>query len=276
MKMRYGFLIFGFVISTWGLCWYFLAGASWLGIPYALNDSYLTWGDRGTFGDMFGSVNALFSGLAFAGLICTLLVQLKEFKAQREELELTRKAYEGQKGVLEDQQKVMDQQREQIDIQVFESAFFQLFKVYQGRIEALSVGFGSKLIEGPRSFKRALDSIEGTINLQHLNNQEQKTNHLKDAYRGYFNKTDGVFHSYANSLEVLLKYIEHAPKDRQIVYQNIVAGIIMPQEFEIIVRFAVLKENASFKKVLNKYCILDKINKKTLPHSIYYDELMGS
>lgn len=47
--------------------------------------------DRGTFGDMFGSVNALFSGLALAGIILTILLQHKELKLQREELILTRK-----------------------------------------------------------------------------------------------------------------------------------------------------------------------------------------
>ncbi len=41
-------------------------------------------------GDMFGSLSALSSGLAFARLISTLLMQRKELALQREELELTR------------------------------------------------------------------------------------------------------------------------------------------------------------------------------------------
>lgn len=32
------------------------------------------WSNRGTFGDLFGAVNALFSGLAFAGLIYTIVL----------------------------------------------------------------------------------------------------------------------------------------------------------------------------------------------------------
>lgn len=35
--------------------------------------------DRGLFGDMFGAINALFSGLAFAGIVYTMLVQRAEF-----------------------------------------------------------------------------------------------------------------------------------------------------------------------------------------------------
>ena len=46
--------------------------------------------ERGQFGDSFGAVNALFSGLAFAGLISALFLQRNELQLQREELRLTR------------------------------------------------------------------------------------------------------------------------------------------------------------------------------------------
>lgn len=48
----------------------------------------------GEIGDIYGSVNAIFSGLAFAGIIITILLQRKELKSQREELEDTRKEFE--------------------------------------------------------------------------------------------------------------------------------------------------------------------------------------
>jgi hypothetical protein len=45
----------------------------------------------GTFGDSFGAINALFSGLAFAGIIYTIMLQKKELALQRKELADTRK-----------------------------------------------------------------------------------------------------------------------------------------------------------------------------------------
>lgn len=45
---------------------------------------------RGQFGDMFGAVNALFSGFAFLGIIYTIYLQKNELALQREELKLTR------------------------------------------------------------------------------------------------------------------------------------------------------------------------------------------
>lgn len=47
--------------------------------------------ERGTFGDMFGAINALFSGSAFATLIYTVFLQRTELKIQRQELAETRK-----------------------------------------------------------------------------------------------------------------------------------------------------------------------------------------
>lgn len=46
--------------------------------------------DRGTFGDMFGAVNALFSGLAFVGVVYALLLQHDELEHAK--VEFTRNA----------------------------------------------------------------------------------------------------------------------------------------------------------------------------------------
>ena len=49
----------------------------------------------GPFGDMFGAVNALFSGYAFAGIIVDILMQRQELKSQREEAARSTKAQQG-------------------------------------------------------------------------------------------------------------------------------------------------------------------------------------
>lgn len=43
------------------------------------------WGVSGTFGDSFGVLNALFSGLALAGVIYTLNLQVRTFELQRKD-----------------------------------------------------------------------------------------------------------------------------------------------------------------------------------------------
>lgn len=72
---------------------------------------------QGQFGDKFGAVNALFSGLAFAGLIFTIILQKNELALQRKELSLTHEELKGQKEQLEEQNKTLKIQR-------FENTFF--------------------------------------------------------------------------------------------------------------------------------------------------------
>lgn len=61
-----------------------------LAIGYAAYTLLPDWPTRGQFGDVFGAANALFSGLAFAGLIYAILLQREDLSLQRTELELTR------------------------------------------------------------------------------------------------------------------------------------------------------------------------------------------
>ena len=66
------------VIALW------VAGG--LAVYYFLPD----WPVRGTLGDSFGAVNALFSGLALAGVVYAILLQQRELSLQRAELAQTR------------------------------------------------------------------------------------------------------------------------------------------------------------------------------------------
>lgn len=96
------------IIGLWFLTIYFLEGDK----------------ERGTFGDMFGSINALFSGLAMAGIILTILLQRKELKLQREELRDTRGEFE--------------KQNETLRLQRFENTFFSMISIHLEMVQSLS------------------------------------------------------------------------------------------------------------------------------------------
>lgn len=74
---KIGGYIVGGVIAIWGL--------SFIGLFY-----FDSLSESGQFGDSFGSINALFSGLAFAILIYAMLLQKQELSLQRKELRLQR------------------------------------------------------------------------------------------------------------------------------------------------------------------------------------------
>lgn len=64
----------------------------WISVALTAYFALPNWAERGQFGDVFGAVNALFSGLAFAGLIFAILLQREDLELQRQELTLTRQA----------------------------------------------------------------------------------------------------------------------------------------------------------------------------------------
>ena len=113
-------IIFMLVVGVW-------VGSLWLITHYveSSNPALLTHeAARGVFGDQFGAVNALFSGLAFSGVIVTLLLQQREIKRQSYSL-----------------------QRQQ-----FESGLFHLLSMYSSIIEQLDIS-GQK---GRKSFEMFL------------------------------------------------------------------------------------------------------------------------
>ncbi|QGY47849.1 hypothetical protein GM418_30595 [Maribellus comscasis] len=73
-KLKPLFLIFIIVIILWFVSHLMLVTI------------YDNWTDRAALGDSFGAINSLFSGLAFGGLIYTILLQRKELELQREEI----------------------------------------------------------------------------------------------------------------------------------------------------------------------------------------------
>lgn len=93
---------------------------------------------RGQLGDMFGFIGALFSGLAFAGLIVTMLQQREDLQNQKDEIQLQRKDLEAQTAALQLQKeeiaqtnKELKEQNKTIMLQRFENTFFNMLDMQQ-------------------------------------------------------------------------------------------------------------------------------------------------
>ena len=92
------------------------------------------WSDRGTFGDLFGAVNALFSALAFAVLIYTIILQREEIKQNREEIVLNRKELEKSGKIQRKSQEVLIRQVEQTHLSAKMNAMRILVDYYNNQI----------------------------------------------------------------------------------------------------------------------------------------------
>ncbi len=105
-------IVLAVIILVWG--------SYWIWVAPLITDS------------KFDPLNALFSGLAFWGVIYAILLQKSELALQRKELELTRGEVRGQKEQLEAQNLTMKQQR-------FENTFFSLLNLFVNLIDSMEI-----------------------------------------------------------------------------------------------------------------------------------------
>lgn len=80
---------------------------------------------RGTHGDMFGAVNAIFSGLAFAGIIISLYLQRIDLKNQFKEIKKTNEEFEIQ--------------NETLQLQKFENTFFNMLTNHHQIVDSIDI-----------------------------------------------------------------------------------------------------------------------------------------
>lgn len=97
------------------------------------------WSDRGTFGDQFGAVNALFSGLAFAGLIMTILLQRRDLRLQRKDLRMQRKELQLNRQEMEAQTAEFEKQNATLLKQTFETTFFHMLELHKQNVQEINV-----------------------------------------------------------------------------------------------------------------------------------------
>lgn len=124
----------------------------------------------GTFGDSYGSLNTLFSGLAFATLIISLFMQRKELQAQREELEAQRneikesnKIAESQRLITEQQAKLIEQQIKDTNVQNFYNTLFKYLEEKQRKISLFKLDYNTPII-GEKVFQTFASSFERNLN----------------------------------------------------------------------------------------------------------------
>ena len=129
---------------------------------------------RGQFGDMFGFLGALFSGLAFAGLIVTIRqqrddlknqsdaidLQREDLKAQTEALNLQKEEIAQTNEELKLQRKEMEEQNKTIMLQRFETTFFNMLKSLIDVRNDIKYSSGFDLQTGKPNVYEGKDAIE--------------------------------------------------------------------------------------------------------------------
>lgn len=135
-------------------------------IPYFLSDL----NKRALLGDSFGTINSLFSGLAFAGIIYTILLQRKELALQRQELKETRLELERSATAQEKSEMQQRRQSENLKITAKLNALSTLVSYYSN-VETKTKNFdGAKYREAQNEQEKYISRIKDLLYIKEGHN----------------------------------------------------------------------------------------------------------
>ena len=219
----------------------------------------------GEFGDMFGGVNALFSGLAFVGVIYAILLQRRELQLQREELEYTRFELKGQKEQLEAQNQTFRQQS-------FDNAFFRMVALHHQLVSTID------LREGSANASATIVGRDCFVEFYtRLRNRSMDTNRfprgatyesLRIVYAELYKEIQADVGNYFRNLYHIIKFVDRSQVDDKRMYTNLVRAQLSSHEL-LLLFYNCLTHlgEEKFKPLIEKYALL-----KNMPIDELIDE----
>ena len=252
------------VVVVWaasGVLIYFYAGAG-----------------RGIFGDMFGAINALFSGLAFAGVLYAILLQRADLRLQRHEYELSRAEMVAQR-----EQLVL--QNATLRLQSFENTFFQLLRLHSDIVNSLDLMHeGTAVVtERGRDCCRVFDA-NFSARWRERRTEDAGANELERIRRTYlhFNaEIEPEAGHYFLTLYNILKYVDRSGVADKKHYTNLVRAQLSSYEV-VLLFYSCLSERgiAKFKPLIEHYSMLKMLPREQLLDSqhlaLYEPTVFGS
>lgn len=238
---------------------------SWVGIIYGFDE----WETCGQFGDMFGAINSLFSGLAFAGAIIAIYLQSQELNLQRKELEQTRDVFK--------------EQSQTMSVQRFENTFFNMLGLLAQIQESLAYnkvtchieqsGFIGQISEkfakyevnkkGREVFSYFKEQL--LIKLQQANNGVDYESPINDFLFGKAFNAYAQLGNYFENIYTILEFIDNSADisdtDKSRYVRILRAQLSNDELFLLICNIAYRGRGSKIKKLFEKYSMFASYSK---------------
>jgi hypothetical protein len=242
-KIGWLVLLWAVIVTLWALSGYVLYGDA----------------ERGTFGDMFGAANALFSGLAFATLIYTAWMQREELSLQRKELEATRAELSGQKQQLAEQTKTFQLQR-------FEDSFFSLLRTQADIVNAMDIpGTDGHVTKSRDCFKVWYRRLRVIHSEKAAYPDGQALQTTQAVYKSFYDNHQAEIGHYFRHLYHIVKFADEAPIDGKKKYVSLIRAQLSGYE-HLLLFYNGLSEYGiqKFKPLIEKYSLLENMPQSKL------------
>ncbi|UWQ41621.1 putative phage abortive infection protein [Leisingera aquaemixtae] len=238
-----------------------------IGLYYSGQESII--GDRGTFGDVFGAANSLFTAFAFVGVIYSIAMQ-------REELAITRSEMSQTKRLLAEQQQNLKNQNLSMSKQVFESTFFKMFDSFVSLTDAIDIQSEDNT---PLRGKDAIDFLFKKLQKRYYDQKElspdlvceNSASTFDQVYSHFFHDYGHEFSHYFRTLYTLLNFVEKSEVEDKAFYIKLVRAQLSDSEAALLLcNYLSHNTTKKFNSILEKYGMLKNVDRA---HLIVKDNL---
>lgn len=213
---------------------------------------------RGAFGDQYGFINALFSGLAFAGVIAAILLQTRELKYQREELEDTRDE-------LKQSRIQLKSQAESLTKQNFENTFFQMIRLHNEIVTTTIYGQPNNQFISRLAFEKLYEAYLNSRNAQFRDNPNLDQNNLDGVYRGFFRSNEKYLGHYFRNIYRNVKYIDESNIENKDFYIGVLRAQLSANELALLAYNAISPLGRDkMLPLARKFALFNNLNIETL------------
>lgn len=202
-----------------------LWGVPFGGVPEKLRE--------GTFGDSFGTLNALFSGLAFSGVLITMFLQRKD----------------------------LIESRAQVSNQQIESQFYNMLALQQSVVSGFDLKKKGELLYSGRDCFKAWHRFFETEFRESISPEYRK---LDDAYELMWLKYQGDLSLYFRSLYSVFRFISESGHPDAPKFGGIVRSFL--SDFELVVLYynCLSAQGNGFKKYISEFKVFDNLDTNML------------
>lgn len=205
--------------------------ALWLANYWVAIDQSSKWDERGQMGDLFGAVNALFSGLAFAGIIYTIYLQRMDLSYQGRVLDLTRKEVS-----LQSETFLKDQ---------FENTFFRLMTVQKETVEKIYVNEKLKGQKYLFDYHSSITPVLGNLGKE-CREKHACQRSFNQSYQTAFRQ---VLESYFSNIKTILSFVHMSTIKEKKLYLSIFYDHLSFPEKGLLFYQAALGEDIELKRL---------------------------
>ncbi|MCC6696183.1 MAG: hypothetical protein IT365_11190 [Candidatus Hydrogenedentes bacterium] len=209
------------------------------------------------FGDSFGILNAVFSGLAFVILIAALLSQKEELALQREELKLTREELNRQCQELERQASALDEQ-------VNSTTFFQLLALLANAAES-AICRSTSPRNGNLAFQDMAHSLQ-LVYVESLGRSEQHSDRATcAAWKDVGYQVEELLGHYLAVLEATLVALKRMGLSRRDRFPELLAmQLSEPQLYLLSFALAANGLNQSLRDLICEFALFRKLKESDM------------